>query len=166
MTGELTLGRRRADDARHEIATAIYYATRGDSDPADALRSVVAAALRATAHLEEADRLLASGIPEAVAKDHLIRDLEVQLAYRAGGTEAANALIERRYAPRSRTPVPSDEPDDSDLPEPLSREDRVLALANVAIDHAGINEDDAHDFADAMLSLIEMPGATTEGGAA
>ena len=159
MTGELTLARRRADEARCDLSRAIHDTRRPGVDPTDAVRALHAAMVRAIAKLEEADRLLDAGILDASSQLHVIRDLEVQLAYEKGGEAAADALIDSRppaYAPRTDAMPPGDEPDGRDWPE---SDDAALALANAAIDLAIVGEDHAHDFADRMLELVEMPGA-------
>ena len=156
MIGDLTLARRRADDARYELSHAIHDTHRPGVDPTDAVRALHAAMVRAIAKLEEADRLLDAGILDASSQLHVIRDLEVQLAYEKGGEAAADAVIDARYAPRTDAMPPGDEPDGRDWPE---SDDAALALANAAIDLAIVGEDHAHDFADRMLELVEMPGA-------
>ena len=156
MVGDLTRARLRADEAKCELSRAIWEAGRPGTDPEDVVRALKASILRAIVNLEEADPLLASGTLEAASQYGQLRDLEVQLAFERGGTEAADAVIDARYAPRTDAMPPGDEPDGRDWPE---SDDAALALANAAIDLAIVGEDHAHDFADRMLELVEMPGA-------
>lgn len=119
MTGQLTLARRRADEAKCDLSKAIDDVRRPGVDPGDAVRALLAAMIRATAKLEEADGLLGEGILDAAGQYHQIRDLEVEVAHLRGGTEAADRLIDSRpplLAPRSSGPVPNDEPAGDDLP--------------------------------------------------
>lgn len=117
MVGDLTRARLRADEAKCELSRAIWEAGRPGTDPEDVVRALKASILRAIVNLEEADPLLASGTLEAASQYGQLRDLEVQLAFEKGGTAAADALIDSRYAPRTDAEVPRDEPDDSDWPE-------------------------------------------------
>lgn len=166
MTGELTLGRRRADEARYELSHALFGVNRPGVEPDDAARALKAAIVRAIAKLEEADKLLDSGTLEAVGYYGHARDLEVQLAFEKGGTEAANKLIDSRFAPRSPGPVPTDG-DELDTQaefaalgpatvqlrtgQPTDAEIDAMAVEGAVEDTFGVDPAD-------LVNFAEMPG--------
>lgn len=165
MVGDLTRARLRADEARCELSRVIWEAGRPGADPEDVLRALKASILRAIGSLEEADPLLASGTLEAAGQYGRLRDLEVQLAFERGGTAAADALIDGRYAPRTDAMPPNDEPDDSDLRE-MAREaaieDAIAGTISVTpIDGAHAATD---GFADDMLALVDFTAVATAEG--
>lgn len=117
MTGKLSIGRLRADDAKCELSRSVFEANRPGVEPDDAKRALIAAMLRAIAKLEEAERTLGEGIVEASTLYGQLRQLEVENEVLRGGTEAADRLID------SRPPLIATFTRDLDRPVPTDGDD-------------------------------------------